>query len=595
MSDANGADPDRSILILYATETGNAQDVADRIARQCRRIHVKARVLSMDAYPATDLISEPLVIFVVSTTGSGIEPRSMTPLWNMLLRSDLPEDLFDELYFATFGLGDTAYEKFCWPAKKLTRRMEKLGATRIHSTGEGDDQHPLGLDGALEPWITGLANSLLELLPLPEGLESLPSDYIFPSRVSLKKTSEPDSFEEPLNSDPAYHDATVKTNIRITAKDWYQDVRHLEFDFEDDIQYSPGDIAIIHPQTHPDDVEMFLSSMSWGNIADEPYLIERNYDDQSLPDHLPKVSTLRTIFTRYLDFNAVPRRTFFRYLRDFTAEEIEKERLDEFLSDSPEGADDLYEYCYRPKRTICEVLSDFRNVKIPKDYIFDVFPFLRPRQFSIASSVKRHPRQIHLCVAMVHYKTKWIKAPRRGICSTYLSRLKPGDSLKIGLQKGFIRLPENKETPIICVGPGTGVAPMRAIIEERVHNESHENTLYFGCRSRHKDQHYKDEWEDYAAKNALHYRLACSRDGPEGVARIYVQDLMKEDAERIWKLLDKEGAWVIISGSSNKMPASVKEAIRYSVQQCGGRTEEEAKEYVQMLERTGRLIEECWS
>jgi len=238
----------------------------------------------------------------------------MTLLWNMLLRSDLPEDLFDELYFATFGLGDTAYEKFCWPAKKLTRRMEKLGATRIHPTGEGDDQHPLGyarfllqtrvseictirLDGALEPWITGLVNSLLELLPLPEGLESLPSDYIFPSRVSLKKTSVPDSFEEPLDSDPAYHDATVKTNIRITAKDWYQDVRHLEFDFEDDIQYvssiasfsvtdwsprySPGDIAIIHPQTHPDDVEMFLSSMGWGNIADEPYLIERNYDGMS--------------------------------------------------------------------------------------------------------------------------------------------------------------------------------------------------------------------------------------------------------------------------------------------------------------------------
>ncbi|THU80848.1 riboflavin synthase domain-like protein [Dendrothele bispora CBS 962.96] len=595
MSDADNPDPDRAVLILYATETGNAQDVADRVARQCRRIHLRARVLSMDAYSSMDLISEPLVFFVVSTTGSGIEPRSMTPLWNMLLRSDLPKDLFDELHFAIFGLGDTSYEKFCWPAKKLARRMESLGATKIYATGEGDDQHPLGLDGALEPWMTGLANTLVELLPLPEGLEILPPDHIFPARVAFKETKKPDSFEDPINTDPSYYDTIVKNNLRITTQDWYQDVRHLEFDFKDDIQYSPGDIAVIHPQTHPDDVEEFLSSMGWGNIADEPYSIERVYDDQSLPDHLPRLSTLRIIFTRYLDFNAVPRRTFFRYLRDFTTEALETERLNEFLSDSPEGAEDLYEYCYRPRRTIIEVLSDFRNVKIPKDYIFDVFPFLRPRQFSIASSVKVHPRQIHLCVAMIQYRTKWIKAQRRGVCSMYLSRLKPGDTLKIGIQKGFIRLPENNQTPIICIGPGTGIAPMRAILQERVHKECPENTLYFGCRSELKDQHYKHDWEGYVARNVLCYRLACSRDGPEGVARTYVQNLLKEDAERIWKLLNERGAWVVISGSSNKMPAGVKGALRQSVRQYGGRTEEEAKEYVQNLERAGRLIEECWS
>jgi sulfite reductase alpha subunit-like flavoprotein len=155
----------RSLLILYATETGNAQDAADRIARQCRRIAFHCRVLSMDAYSVVgimlgnesscyskththpsqpELISEKLVIFVVSTTGSGTEPRSMASLWRMLLRSDLPVDLFEDLLFAVFGLGDTSYEKFCWPAKKLARRMSTLGATEICERGEGDDQHQLG-------------------------------------------------------------------------------------------------------------------------------------------------------------------------------------------------------------------------------------------------------------------------------------------------------------------------------------------------------------------------------------------------------------------------------------------------------------------
>ena len=154
----------RSLLILYATETGNAQDTADRIARQCRRIAFQCRVLSMDAYSVVgtmlnnrvallihkqfssqpELIAEKFVIFVVSTTGSGTEPRSMTSLWRMLLRSDLPVDLFEDLYFAVFGLGDTSYEKFCWAAKKLSRRMSSLGATEVCERGEGDDQHQLG-------------------------------------------------------------------------------------------------------------------------------------------------------------------------------------------------------------------------------------------------------------------------------------------------------------------------------------------------------------------------------------------------------------------------------------------------------------------
>ena len=152
----------RSLLILYATETGNAQDAADYIARECRRICFQCRVESVDSYSLvrshqlviiytinrslfqTDLISENIVVFVVSTTGSGVEPRSMTPLWTNLLRSDLPPDTFEDLPYTVFGLGDTSYEKFCWAAKKLSRRLQSLGATEFYERGEGDEQHPLG-------------------------------------------------------------------------------------------------------------------------------------------------------------------------------------------------------------------------------------------------------------------------------------------------------------------------------------------------------------------------------------------------------------------------------------------------------------------
>src|SRR5579863_6984888 len=150
------------LTIIYATETGNAQDYAGRIAYHCRRARFKCRVFNVDKYPLvcpqahhdfqfdvtdihqSEIVSESVIIFVISTSGTGREPRTMTPLWKSLLRSDLPHDFFEDLHYAVFGLGDSSYEKFCWAAKKLSRRLEYLGATPVCPRAEGDTQHALG-------------------------------------------------------------------------------------------------------------------------------------------------------------------------------------------------------------------------------------------------------------------------------------------------------------------------------------------------------------------------------------------------------------------------------------------------------------------
>ncbi|KAI0640980.1 riboflavin synthase domain-like protein [Trametes meyenii] len=589
------ADPDeRTLTILYATETGTAQDVADRLARLCRNLRIHARVHNLDAYSPTELINEHLVIFVVSTTGSGQAPRAMSSLWNMLLRADLPDDLFEDLAFSVFGLGDSAYEKFCWPAKLLGRRLIQLGANELCARGEGDDQHQLGVDGALGPWMIQLATVIEQIYPLPKGVVREAQDSLPPARVSISDAPPGAQLtrKDPLVADREYHLATVTCNRRITSEDWNQDVRHFEFSFDDDIRYRPGDVAVIHPEAIPAEVETFLSGIGYANIADDPIDIRHTLEDQSLPDHLPTTTTLREVFTRYVDINAVPRRSFFAVLKHFAQDELEREKLEEFLSD--EGADEMYEYCQRPRRTISEVLEEFRSAKIPREYVFDLFPPLRPRQFSIASSVKMYPRSIHLCIAIVQYRTM-LKIPRRGVCTSWLARLKPGDQLQIGIQKGFITLPTNTKTPVICVGPGTGVAPMRSVIQERIFDGIFENTLYFGCRSASKDHHYGEEWTRYASEDKLTYRVAFSRDGPEGVPRTYVQNLIREDATRIWRLVGERDAWVYISGSANKMPAAVRAAIQHALVSQGGMEDEAAKEYIVRMEKEGRLIEECWS
>ncbi|KAI9463486.1 riboflavin synthase domain-like protein [Boletus coccyginus] len=590
--DGNDVTLNRKILILYATETGTAQEVADRIARECRRGHFQSRVCNIGSYPAEGLISEHFVIFVVATTGSGIEPRAMTPLWNSLLRSDLPNDLFEDMHFAVFGLGDSAYEKFCWPAKKLVRRLTNLGGQEFCNRGEGDDQHPLGIEGALDPWIEQLVPKLLELYPCDDPLEVLPKLQRPLPRVKTITVPAETECTDPLDADQKYWDVIVQCNRRITAEDWFQDVRHFEFVSERDLDYLPGDVVVIHPIVLASEVDSLLVSMGWANTADEPFSITHMMKDQSLPEHTPHITTLRTLFSRYLDFNAVPRRSFFELLRWFATDEMEREKLDEFISN--EGADELYEYCQRVKRTIREVLAEFRSVRIPRDYVFDLFPSLRPRQFSISSSPKKHPREIHLCVAIVRYRTK-LRVPRKGVCTSFLAALQPGVKLRITIQKGLISLPNDPQTPVICVGPGTGVAPLRAVIEDRVLAGSEATKLYFGCRSASKDHHYGAEWEAYARSGKITYRVAFSRDGPEGTKRTYVQDLLRLDKENVWELLGVRRGTLIISGSSNKMPAAVREAVKEAVEEFGDMSTKDAANFVSVMEREGRIIEECWS
>lgn len=195
---------------------------------------------------------------------------------------------------------------------------------------------------------------------------------------------------------------------------------------------------------------------------------------------------------------------------------------------------------------------------------------------------------------MVKYRTK-LKIPRKGVCTSYLASLRPGNQLQIRVEKGLIKLPGGPHIPVICVGPGTGIAPMRAVIEDRIDAGSNATTLYFGCRSKLKDHHYGTEWETYAESKQITYRVAYSRDGPEGAKRTYVQDLILKDKDSVWDLLGDQRGTLIISGSSNKMPAAVRGAISNIAEDCGKMPKEDALKFVNEMEREGRLVEECWS
>ncbi|WVQ83849.1 NADPH-dependent diflavin oxidoreductase 1 [Cryptococcus sp. DSM 104549] len=615
-------------IILYASETGNAQDTAERVARAFRSHGRAITCLPMDEYPISSLPHTYLLILITSTHGRGDPPPAMLPLWSALLRSSLPEDILEDVHFALFGLGDSSYERFCFAGKMLLRRMEGLGASKMGEPAWGDERSPNGIEDAFLPWLqqtldlflpylplrspnastyttTSLPPPLYALTPVPSAdnstsddeygdfgrlsISPTPNGHAAPSIADVIKKGSQCTREKPDN----WVWATLRKNSRVTKEDWWQDVREIELEFEDDnVQpYLPGSICSLQPRSRTSDVDTFLEAMDLEGEADEPMTIEALSPAQPLPAHLPRAgttTTLRSLLTNHLDIQCSPRKSFFEWLRRFSPEEMERDRLDEFIADP----DEIHTYATRPSRTIVETVADFRHTRIPLSHILEVLPPLRRRQFSIASSWQAHPRKVQLLVALVEYKTN-LKVPRRGLCSSWLSQLEVGTRMPIHIAPPTLFLPPKPETPVILVGPGTGVAPMRAFAEVRVAQGAAKDTaVYFGCRSASADYFFASEWDEYR-KKGVSVNVAASRDQEE---KVYVQHLIRRDKKMIkeW-VVDRVGS-VYISGSSNAMPREVREAIAWciSTEGAGDMTKEESKAYVEQMFEDKRGGEESW-
>ncbi|KXS19357.1 riboflavin synthase domain-like protein [Gonapodya prolifera JEL478] len=592
------------LLILYASQTGNAEDVAERIFREAKRWHFRPRLASMDWVKAEDIFRAPFAVFVCSTTGQGDMPETMKSLWTFLLRKKLDSTVLCGLSFAVFGLGDSSYPRYNFPSKKLYKRLQQLGATPIIERGDGDDQHPLGFDGALYPWLTKLWDRLSELNPLgplvPDSVtNAVPSPTFVLTYLEgdvqsddlIDDVDQLDTFREPakaLTMRPKVPSKLLR-NDRLTSIDHFQDVRHVILDLNhSEVTYGPGDIVNFRPQNLSDDVEEFIGRFNWQDIADKPCRLTWNDPTIGKSDQHSRILTLRWLLQHYLDIFGKPRRYFFELLSYFASDPDQKEKLMYFSS--PEGQNDLYQYCYRVHRNAAEVLRDFNSVVFPPEYLLDLFSAMRPRQFSIASSQLVHPHELHVLAAIVRYRTK-LSTPRHGVFTKFLSTLKPGDTIDLWTSKGTFTQPPDELAPVILIGPGTGIAPMRSILEDRVARGISNNIVVQGIRSVDKDFFFVEQFQEYASKHFLKHFLAASRDQS---AKVYVQDLISDEAETIWRALLRGGT-IYLSGKSGLMPQGVRDALEKCFMTVGGLSSDAAKDFLSTLERTKRFQEETWS
>ncbi|XP_031633473.1 NADPH-dependent diflavin oxidoreductase 1 [Contarinia nasturtii] len=589
----------RKLTILYGSQTGYAQDLAEYIWRESKRYYFKGTVMSLDKYDIQQLIYEKFVVFVCSTTGQGEEPDNMKTFWRFLLRKSLPPDSLCSLNCAVLGMGDSSYEKFNFAAKRLNKRLQQLGANLLIPIGLCDDQHDLGPSAVYVNWLNDLWNELLIRAPLPDGLKPLTeTPRQFRWNVEIVKTHKiTESIENVYENyrDAVFDKTTFKTTVienrRTTAEEHFQDVRLISFK-SDLLNWQPGDVLVVRPNNSDEQVDELFDIFNEHNFefgADTIVQLHEIDAEMPVPDFLKAVLPLKTIAKQLWDLNAVPRQHVFKVLSLNCEDELEKEKLLEFTT--AEGQEELFTYANRPRRTILEVLRDFHKStsKLNLELLFEIFQFIKTRSFSIASCVEHG--KLEVLVAVVQYKTI-LSTPRKGLCSNWLKQLKCGDEIQAVIKRGTFKIPseENSTTPIIMVGPGTGLAPFRAFLLQqfyRLKNKANAQhfpfTLFFGCRGEKLDFHCKDDLLELQEQKLLKLFTAFSRDQDH---KIYVQHRITEQCGWLREqIIDKSGVF-LVAGNSKNMPTAVKEALSEALNNS---------DYVQTMIDTGRYQEETWA
>lgn len=552
-------------LVLYGSATGNASDLASVLLdRLRRRTALNVEFLEFGKCSVAKLAEHRHVFVVCSTTGQGELPANTKPLWNQLLKRSINPTVFSGMQLFTFGLGSSTYPKFNFAARKIHARLLQLGAQQALPRGEGDDVGPTPYESVFDEWMSAALSVLDSELQITDVLPltaQLPPLY----EVQCGNTGT----EGAAVQSNMLKQATLVANQRVTASDHFQDVRLLRFRLDRHEPWEAGDVLTLYPQNNDKIVDLVIESQNWD--ADSVIHTNAPAPEGGWCEPL----TLRNLLLNHLDLNGIPSRQFFVTAQHFCSEERQRERMGEFATD----LDDLFDYTSRPRRSVAEVILEFDTLKIPTNYILDVLPPLRPRQYSIANAsalpdATQEVQEVELAVALVKYKTL-LRRVRKGLCSRYLENLDIGARLFVSLEHSKLNLAQRVlGRPVIMVATGTGIAPIRSLLQELM--PADDRVLFYGCRGPTEDFSFADE-----LKEKTKVVPAFSRHGGGYVQ----QQIAKYDGA-----LDIENAFIFVCGSAGAMPRAVREALVERLAKTGV----DAERILQMKEKAGLYVQETW-
>ncbi|RDI99580.1 assimilatory sulfite reductase (NADPH) flavoprotein subunit [Dyella solisilvae] len=544
---AGKAQGDR-LTILYGSQTGQAKRIAAQLSARAEAAGLSVRLVRADGYAQRDLAKETHLAVVISTQGDAEPPDDARGLVEFLLGKRAPK--LPGLRYTVLGLGDSSYPQFCAIGRQIDARLEELGAKRFAPFGEAD----VDVDAVAAPWAEGALEQARQLLGSAQPTVRVANLQPVPSRVVYTR-------ERPFA-------ASVLDNQPIVARDAGRDVRHVELSLEGSgLHYEPGDAIGVWPENPPALVDQWLSllSLDGGQAV--------RHDGKELP------------------------------LRQWLTHERELTRLSRPLIAAVADAsgDEKLAGLLRPDRSasLAALLASDQPIDLWRRHparwsAEELVATLRPqtpRLYSIASSQKAVGDEVHLTVALVDYEAYGER--HWGAASSFVAAAGDDHRVPVFIEENErFRLPKDSARDIIMIGPGTGVAPFRAFVQERRETGAGgRNWLFFGNRHFTRDFLYQIEWQAALRDGSLQkLDLAFSRDGD---AKVYVQQRIREQGRELYDWL-QDGAHLYVCGDASQMAKDVHAALIDVAITHGGQSPDQAKEWLSDLLQQGRYARDVY-
>ncbi|MCP3243605.1 assimilatory sulfite reductase (NADPH) flavoprotein subunit [Aeromonas hydrophila] len=531
--------PSGNLTILYGSQTGNAKGVASAIKAQAEARGLPVTLTSMADYKPKQLKKETHLLVVVSTYGEGEPPESAVDLFEQLKKGKVGK--LEGLKFAVLGLGDSSYEFFCQTGKDFDSLLTKAGADRVHELASLDVDY----QDAAKAWGEQALNAIAATLsagPAGSSVASAVQQAVGHSQYSK---------ENPFP-------ARLSVNQKITGRDSTKDIRHIEISLEESgIRYQPGDALGIWFDNDP-------------ALVNEVLVLAGLSGDEATAR-----GSLREVLSRELELTRL-HGGFITGLAEISGNAALKDL----------AGDKAQVNALVASAQVVDVLKRFPTA-LTAEQLLGLLRPLTPRLYSIASSQSEVEEEVHLTVGVVRYPQE-DGTVRSGAASSYLAdRLAEDAEVRVFVEHNDnFRLPSNPDTPVIMVGPGTGIAPFRAFLQEReAQGAEGNNWLFFGNPHFTQDFLYQVEWQRYVKSGLLSkISLAFSRDQAE---KVYVQHRLREAGQELYQWLEA-GAHFYVCGDANQMAKDVQEALLDVIAEHGHKSREEAEEYLSELRRAKR-------
>lgn len=526
-----------TITLISASQTGNARRVAEALRDDLLAAKLNVKLVNAGDYKFKQIAAEKLLVVVTSTQGEGEPPEEAVALHKFLFSKKAPK--LDGTAFAVFGLGDTSYEFFCQSGKDFDNKLAELGAESLLDRVDADVEY----QAAAAEWRARVVEALKARAPV-----AAPAQLATSGAVNDIHTS-PYTKEAPLT-------ATLSVNQKITGRNSEKDVRHIEIDLGDSgLRYQPGDALGVWYQNDPQLVKE-LVELLWLK-GDEPVTVEGKTLplSEALQWHFELTVNTATIVENYATL------TRSESLLPLVGD---KAQLQQYAAATP----------------IVDMVR-FSPAQLDAEALIGLLRPLTPRLYSIASSQAEVESEVHVTVGVVRYEIEG-RARAGGASSFLADRVEEDGEVRVFIEHNDnFRLPANPETPVIMIGPGTGIAPFRAFMQQRAADGAQgKNWLFFGNPHFTEDFLYQVEWQSYVKEGLLtRIDLAWSRDQQQ---KIYVQDKLREQGAELWRWIN-DGAHIYVCGDANRMAKDVENTLLEVIAEYGAMDAEAADEFLSEL------------